>query len=124
MPGPCGPSSKPLSFPFLSVCLSVCIPSSSQLRVAQNLLTVIIIAILPLIVREHFYSPSLSPPCKAGVNCSYPRQGRGLFKARSGGLMSCLPSPVPQLSVGLRILSAFCHRRAPGVGSGKRVVRR
>lgn len=108
--------------PFLSasVCLSVCIPSSSQLHVAQNLLTVIIIAILPLIVRERFYSPSPSPPCKAGVNCGYPRQGRGLFKARSGGIMSCLPSPVPspQWAFVSCLHSAAGVPLESGVGSG------
>lgn len=128
MPGPWGSqgaqilAASPFAFHF--ICLSVCIPSSSQLHVARNLLTVIIITILPLIVRQHFYSPSLSPPCEVGVNCGYLRQGRGLFKARSGGLMTCLPSPIPQPSVAVRILAAFCRRRAPGVRSGKWVVRR
>lgn len=37
---------------------------------------------LPFIVREHFYSSNPPPPCKAGMNCYYPREGRGLAQAR------------------------------------------
>lgn len=98
MPGPRGSQGAQIlaasPFPFHFICLSV-YPSSSQLHVApRNLLTVIIIAILPSDCDSIFDPSSLSHSCKVGVNCCYLRQ-EGLFKARSGGLMTCPPAPFP-----------------------------